>query len=89
MKKTVMSVGIIACMGFTGICFAEKAPAVNGAELLEKKCSTCHPSARAKGLKKTAAEWETTVKRMISKGVKLADAEKKALVEYLAKTYKP
>ena len=65
---------------------AEKAPA--GAELLEKRCSVCHPSARAKGAKKSAEQWDATVTRMMAKGAKLSAEEKKALVDFLAKTYK-
>lgn len=89
MKKGFITVGMIACTSITGICFAEKAPTVSGSELLEKRCSVCHPSARPKGMKKTPEQWEATVKRMVSKGAKLSNDEKKVLTDYLAKTYKP
>jgi hypothetical protein len=35
----------------------------------------------------TSAQWDQTVTIMIGKGAQLTDAEKQALVEYLAKTY--
>lgn len=89
MKKGLISVGMVASMSITGICFAAKTPAINGSELLEARCSICHPSSRPKGLKKTPKQWETTVKRMVAKGAKLSNDEKMILVDYLSKTYKP
>lgn len=89
MKKSLLCVGLIASVSVSGVCFAEKAPAVKGAELLEQRCSVCHPSARPKGFKKSAKEWDATVSRMVGKGAKLTNDEKKVLVDHLAKTYKP
>jgi cytochrome c5 len=66
------------------------APAkIDEVALLEERCSVCHKSERPKSAKKTRAEWEKTVTRMIGKGAKLSDEEKKALIEHLAKNYKP
>jgi len=64
-------------------------PALNGAKLLETRCSICHSSDKPKHAKKTLEEWEQIVTRMIGKGAKLTDAEKTVLVDYLAKTYGP
>ena len=61
----------------------------DGAGLLEERCSVCHPSARPKSKKKTPEQWESTVNRMIGKGARLSEEEKKVLVDYLSKTYKP
>lgn len=60
-----------------------------GAALLEERCSVCHPSARPKSKQKTPEQWEATVKRMMGKGAKLTEEERKVLVEYLSNTYKP
>jgi len=62
---------------------------LNGAKLLETRCSICHSSDKPKHAKKTLEQWEQIVTRMIGKGAKLNDAEKTALVDYLAKTYGP
>ena len=62
-------------------------PASIGASLLETRCSVCHSVDRPKGARKTRAEWERTVTRMISNGAQLAESEKTILVEHLAKTY--
>jgi len=87
MKKGLL-LGLVLTFVFTGISFAA-APVEEGAALLEQRCSVCHPSARPKAAKKTPAEWESTVSRMMGKGAKLTDAEKKTLVDFLGKTYKP
>jgi cytochrome c5 len=65
------------------------APALDGAMLLETRCSVCHSADRPKQAKKTLDEWNQTVTRMIGKGAQLTDAEKAALIDYLAKTYGP
>jgi cytochrome c5 len=77
-----------AFLTFTGAAFAAD-KTFAGTELLESRCSVCHDSAWAKGAKKNAEQWETTVTRMMGKGAKLSGAEKKTLVSYLAKAYKP
>ena len=64
-------------------------PALNGATLLETRCSACHNADRPRQVKKTREQWEQTVTRMIGKGAQLTEVEKTVLVEYLAKTYKP
>lgn len=66
---------------------AATAPAIDGANLLEARCSGCHDVDRATTAQKTQAEWEQTVTRMIAKGAQLNDAEKAALVEYLTQNY--
>lgn len=63
--------------------------ALDGAALLETRCSTCHNADRPKKVKKTRDQWEQTVTRMIGKGAQLTEVEKTVLVEYLAQTYKP
>lgn len=64
-------------------------PALDGATLLDTRCSACHSADKPKHTQKTLEEWEQNVTRMIGKGAKLSDAEKTALVDYLAKTYGP
>lgn len=87
MKKSLAVVTVVALLGFAGS--ASAAAALDGAKLLEERCSGCHSSALSKSAKKSKAEWDKTVSRMMSKGAKLSAPEKKALVNHLAKTYKP
>jgi hypothetical protein len=88
--KKIMLTAVAASIGFTLPSFAtQQPPAPGGAQLLEQRCSECHSPARAKSAKKTAKEWQSTVTRMMDKGTKLSEQEKKILVDYLAATYKP
>ncbi|GFO58669.1 hypothetical protein GMST_09940 [Geomonas silvestris] len=61
----------------------------NGATLLEAKCAVCHPSSKVKVLKRSPEQWDAIVTSMMKRGAKLNPEEKKVLVDYLAKTYKP
>jgi outer membrane biosynthesis protein TonB len=65
------------------------APALDGANLLDTRCATCHNLNRVKSAHKTRDQWDQTVTDMIRRGAQLTDAEKAALVDYLAKTYGP
>jgi len=60
-----------------------------GARLLEERCSVCHKADIPKNARKSRAEWDRTVSRMINHGAKLSPEEKKILVRYLARVYKP
>jgi hypothetical protein len=68
---------------------ATEAPvALDGATLLQERCTKCHDLKRVEAAKKTADEWKSTVERMVSKGAQLTAEEQKVLIEYLAATYK-
>ena len=62
---------------------------MDGAALLDERCSVCHPADRPKSKQKTPEQWETTVSRMMGKGAKLTEEEKQILLDHLSKTYKP
>ena len=88
--KNVLTAFVIAGIASAGTVVAAEKPAkIDGADLLEKRCSVCHPSARPKGAKKNLEQWDATVTRMMGKGAKLSADEKKALIDHLAKNYKP
>ena len=68
---------------------AEEPPAIDGATLLEERCTQCHGLERTTQKRKTREEWEKTVVRMVSKGTNLTDDEQRTLIDYLAATYGP
>ena len=61
----------------------------NGPNLLEARCAVCHPTSKVKVLKRSPGQWDAIVAGMMKKGAILSGEEKKTLVDYLAKTYKP
>lgn len=86
--KSLLLTGLIMIFALPAAA-APPAAELDGAALLEQRCSVCHPSARPKSKQKTPTEWEATVTRMMGKGASLTPEEKQALVDYLAQTYKP
>lgn len=86
MKKMVFS-GIVLGLAVAGTAAAGMFS--DGASLLEGRCAVCHPSSKVKVLKRSPQQWNAIVTRMVGKGTKLSESEKKTLVDYLAKTYKP
>ena len=48
----------------------------------------CHSLNRVTSAHHTAAEWKSTVDRMINNGAQLSSAEEMILVNYLAQNYK-
>jgi mono/diheme cytochrome c family protein len=62
--------------------------ATDGQTLMQERCSVCHSTDRIISAHKTAAEWTTTVERMIGKGAQLNATEQQTLIDYLAANYK-
>lgn len=60
----------------------------DGQSLMQDRCSVCHSTDRITSAHKTAAEWTTTVERMISHGAQLNTKEQQTLIDYLAANYK-
>ena len=60
----------------------------DGASLMQERCSVCHSTSRITSAHKTAAEWTTTVERMLSHGAQLNSQEQRTLIDYLAANYK-
>ena len=88
MKKLLLSM-VVAGFVLSTIPTAIVYAGTEGANLLEQRCSVCHPSSRPKSKQKTPEQWETTVNRMMGKGVKLSEEERAILLDFLSKTYKP
>jgi uncharacterized lipoprotein YajG len=61
--------------------------ALDGATLVQQRCSRCHPLSRVTTARHTATEWQSIVNQMISRGAKLSPDEESVVVSYLAATY--
>jgi uncharacterized Fe-S center protein len=80
---------IAACGGGTSSSGDDMEVSVDGATLLEERCTQCHGLERVTSVNKTEAEWQATVENMIERGAELNDQETEVLVAYLAETYGP
>ncbi|MBN2146842.1 MAG: hypothetical protein JW726_05615 [Anaerolineales bacterium] len=61
--------------------------AIDGATLLDERCSTCHGANKVRLETNTREGWDAIVTEMIGKGAKLTEEEKAALVDYLTQNY--
>jgi hypothetical protein len=61
--------------------------ALDGATLVQERCSVCHPLARVEASKHTASEWKTIVNTMIARGAQLSTEEATTVVNYLASNF--
>jgi len=84
-----LSLSIAACGGTEK---SETSPQVlsgesavpDGPAIVQTRCVVCHPAERIDGARHDRAGWEQTVDRMIKTGVSLTEAERKAVIDYLA-----
>jgi cytochrome c-type biogenesis protein CcmH/NrfF len=60
---------------------------LDGATLVQQRCSVCHPLGRVESSNHTAAQWNTIVNTMISRGAQLTSEEKTVVVDYLAANF--
>jgi len=80
--KNVLSVltgGTLICVFCAGFALAQPA----GKAMVDNACSKCHSLKRVESALKNAAEWETTLDRMIKKGAKVKPEEREAVLKYL------
>jgi cytochrome c5 len=89
MKRFTAILALLLAVSLATASLAAAEAKIDGAALLEERCSVCHKSERPKSAKKTKADWEKTVARMIGKGAQLSTDEKAILVDHLARNYKP
>jgi len=61
--------------------------ALDGATLVQERCSVCHTLARIENTKHTATDWKTIVDMMISRGAQLTPEEAIVVVNYLASNF--
>jgi len=60
---------------------------LDGATLLQERCSVCHPLSRVEASRHTAADWKLIVDMMISRGAQLTPEDKTVVVSYLATNF--
>ena len=63
---------------------SQVAPLPEAPSLIANQCNRCHTDQWLDQIKKTPAEWEEALAKMKWMGVRLSDAERIALIEYLA-----
>ena len=62
-------------------------PTLDGATLVQERCSKCHTLDRITNARGTVTEWAAVVQNMITRGAQLSPEEQTVVVNYLATTY--
>ena len=60
---------------------------LDGKSLVETRCTECHSLNRVTSFSGSIDDWTKIVDDMVKKGADLNDAEKEAVINYLAETY--
>jgi cytochrome c-type biogenesis protein CcmH/NrfF len=80
----IMLIFATACASGTPTTSPASTTALDGATLIQERCSVCHPVSRVEGSRHTAADWKLIVDTMISKGAQLTPEEETVVVNYLS-----
>jgi cytochrome c-type biogenesis protein CcmH/NrfF len=83
----IFSIFTSACSSSSSSTTPASTTQLDGATLLQERCSVCHPLARVESSNHTAAEWRTIVNTMISRGAQLTAEEEIVVVKYLAANF--
>jgi hypothetical protein len=78
---------ISACSSGSSNTTPAPTSALDGATLVQERCSVCHPLSRVEASSYTAAQWKTIVNTMIARGAQLNSAEATAVENYLAANF--
>jgi cytochrome c-type biogenesis protein CcmH/NrfF len=76
-----------ACSSATSNTTPASTSALDGATLVQERCSVCHPLGRVESASHTAAQWQTIVNTMISRGAQLTPEEKTVVINYLTANF--
>jgi virginiamycin B lyase len=60
-----------------------------GKQILEDKCSVCHPPTQVMMVGRSAAEWDDIVHQMMDLGAEVPADQSRTLIDYLAKNWPP
>ncbi|WP_293974331.1 hypothetical protein [Sphingomonas sp.] len=60
-----------------------------GLTVINEKCGSCHPPSQALQVRKSRADWTTTVQAMIDRGADLDPEEQATVIDYLATHFAP
>src|SRR5439155_15117660 len=77
------SSAVLLYFGAASLCMAQP----GSVELVRKLCGTCHPVERAVAARRTKAQWQETIDKMVLLGAKASDEEFATVLNYLASQY--
>ena len=92
-RTTPLILTILVLMLFLAACSSgastttSPTTTLDGATLVQERCSKCHPLDRVTNARGTAAEWAAAVQAMVARGAQLTPEEETVVINYLSTTY--
>jgi hypothetical protein len=83
----VVIIFMSACSSSTSSTSPAATSSLDGATLVQERCSVCHLLSRVEGSRHTAGDWKLIVELMISRGAQLTPEEETVVVNYLATNF--
>jgi mono/diheme cytochrome c family protein len=89
----VLLAGLFLLAGFlltacaTSQASSGQTASLDGAALLQQRCTVCHEISGISNLHGSADQWKMLVDQMVSRGAQLNSQESQTLVTYLAQKY--
>lgn len=81
--RFTIAIAIAALTLSTAAQSAEPSPLSEGKALYESTCATCHTLERSLAVQADRAGWEGRIKRMVTNGAKINDAQSGLIIGYL------
>jgi mono/diheme cytochrome c family protein len=80
--------GVMLCFALYPAAHAQDLPLGRGGELINANCGSCHGVSRiTSAAPKSRDDWQTTVDRMMSKGIDMKPDEEETVLNYLVKYF--
>jgi mono/diheme cytochrome c family protein len=79
----------VACVAAATACSAQESSEAKSAETFQKICGTCHTPQSVLNIRRTRAQWQETIDKMVGLGAKATDAEFGSILNYLSATFGP
>jgi hypothetical protein len=86
--STLLLTGLVALVvcGASGAWAQELEPGP-GSDVVMHACSNCHSIDNVLQVRKTRADWDTTVHLMVNYGMQMSDGDMKIAIDYLSSHY--
>jgi hypothetical protein len=87
MILTAVMILVSACSSGASTPTPGGTSSLDGATLVQERCTKCHLLSRVEQSNHTAAQWKTIVNTMISRGAQLTPEEESVVVNYLTANF--
>src|SRR5262249_37265205 len=79
----------VACLVAATACSAQDTREGRAAETVPKGCGTCHKPQRGLKIRRSKAQWQDTIDKMVAFGAKATDVEFASVLNYLSTEFGP